>query len=311
MDDFEKKESKGKSIFRIQKKEKNFTILDNTAPHDETLSNGSKGLLWYMLTMPDNWTFHRDELARHSSDSLHQIKKQLKELAEKGYLKRQPKHREDGTNRIEYWETHVFETPQIIEKKPLSDIRTVEKPLSDIQTEGETSVLSDFPLSGKPSRLESHTVEIQPLLSTEDIQITDNTNIPVRVTALPELQKPTGLLFIQQAGIKDLSEDDLICLSMLFKIHTPAAIQKNILESFKRLEKNGGVKVKRHDEEFVIENKKDLPMRYIYNSMKNWDSLKGAGNRVAGGVGDARPSKSNVDRDVKNYARGSEDLFVQ
>jgi hypothetical protein len=129
--------------------------------------------------------------------------------------------------------------------------------------------------------------------------------IPVRGDKLPEIQRPTAILFINESGKEGLDEDDVICLNMLFKMHTPAAIQKTMMDSFKRLDKNGLVTC----DEQEITSRKEMPMRYIYNSMKNWTSLR-RGQHAANGGGSQR-NRANHDRETKSYEKGDRDLFAQ
>ncbi|MGR5875594.1 hypothetical protein ACT7DH_27750 [Bacillus pacificus] len=43
-------------IFRV-KKDVNYSVIHNTPLRDEKLSWRAKGLLAYMLSLPDDWTF--------------------------------------------------------------------------------------------------------------------------------------------------------------------------------------------------------------------------------------------------------------
>ena len=50
----------------------------------------AKGILAYALTLPDDWTFHISELARHAKDGEDSLRTGFKELKELGYVKRYP-----------------------------------------------------------------------------------------------------------------------------------------------------------------------------------------------------------------------------
>ncbi|KAB1363607.1 DNA-binding protein, partial [Bacillus thuringiensis] len=52
-------------IFRV-KKDTNYSVIHNTPLRDENLSWRAKGLLAYMLSLPDDWTFHATELSQHA-----------------------------------------------------------------------------------------------------------------------------------------------------------------------------------------------------------------------------------------------------
>ena len=47
------------------KKEMNYTIINNTGLKDKSLSLKAKGLLAYMLSLPDDWIFYETELIKH------------------------------------------------------------------------------------------------------------------------------------------------------------------------------------------------------------------------------------------------------
>jgi uncharacterized phage protein (TIGR02220 family) len=123
--------------------------MNRTVLNDDRLSWKAKGLHAYMLSMPDDWVFYNEELAKHSSDGIAVIKSSIKELKQNGYLVRKPMKDEKG--KILSWETHVFECPEV-----------------------------DFPPTGQPTDRETHLVENQPLLSNDSLPITEtllNTDI--------------------------------------------------------------------------------------------------------------------------------------
>lgn len=63
-------------------------MISNVGLKDEKLSFKAKGLLAYMLSLPDDWVFYETELVNHSTDGLASVKSGLKELQERGYLDR-------------------------------------------------------------------------------------------------------------------------------------------------------------------------------------------------------------------------------
>lgn len=141
------------------KKETNYTIINNTGLKDEKLSLKSKGLLAYMLSLPDDWVFYEKELINHSTDGRDSIRKGLKELEEHGYLVRERARDDRGKLQGTDWLLH--ETPQNVVKSTFSP-------------------KTDFPMLEKPT-LGKPTLE-NPLLlstnSTKDLSLlnTNNTN---------------------------------------------------------------------------------------------------------------------------------------
>lgn len=69
---------------------KDFTIIPNTILRDEEMTFYEKGLLSYLLSLPDNWEVNVGYIAEHFGDSERAILKGLKRLIEKGYCRRQP-----------------------------------------------------------------------------------------------------------------------------------------------------------------------------------------------------------------------------
>ncbi|MDJ1474360.1 DnaD domain protein [Bacillus sp. LS15-K4] len=109
-------------IVRVEKN-KNYSVVNNTGLRDERLSWKAKGILAYILTLPDDWIFYREELATHAKDGLDSLRSGMKELKEYGYLQRLPIR--DDNNKIVSWETVIHEVPQV---EPLADIPPVEEP---------------------------------------------------------------------------------------------------------------------------------------------------------------------------------------
>lgn len=83
------------SIVRAKRKT-NFTIIGNTGLKDKRLTLKAKGLLAYMLSLPDDWVFYETELKEHSKDGRDSIRSALKELEKSGYLVRSQKREDTG-----------------------------------------------------------------------------------------------------------------------------------------------------------------------------------------------------------------------
>lgn len=95
------------SIFRVEKNA-NYVVMNRTALNDKNLSWKAKGIIAYMLSMPDDWVFYINELTKHSTDGEKSFRSGLKELKDNGYVKRKPVR--EG-NKIVSWETIVSEIP--------------------------------------------------------------------------------------------------------------------------------------------------------------------------------------------------------
>ncbi|TEA81388.1 DnaD domain protein [Bacillus thuringiensis] len=116
-------------IIRV-KKDSNYSVINNTGLKDERLSWKAKGILAYALTLPDDWTFHISELARHAKDGEDSLRTGFKELKELGYVKRYPV-RDGNTKKITRWDTEIYEMPQ--RDMPQMENQDVVKPYEENQ----------------------------------------------------------------------------------------------------------------------------------------------------------------------------------
>jgi len=98
-------------IYRVEKN-KNYVTMNRTALNDNRLSWKAKGIIAYMLSMPDDWTFYISELTKHSIDGEKSFRSGLKELKDCGYVKRFPVYNEE--KKISHWETVIYEAPDLL-----------------------------------------------------------------------------------------------------------------------------------------------------------------------------------------------------
>lgn len=96
-------------IIRAPRPAASFTILENAILRDYRLSYRARGILAYLLSMPDNWRTSSDHLARMGAEGRDAIRSALQELEQRGYLRRRKLQNESGQ-----WvtETYVFDSPQ-------------------------------------------------------------------------------------------------------------------------------------------------------------------------------------------------------
>lgn len=95
-------------INRIRK-ENNFLLVDTGYVRNPNLSAKAKGVLTYILSLPDDWILYKSELPRHFTDGKDSIRAALKELEAKGYLTQEEKRDEKG--RILHHNITVYEVP--------------------------------------------------------------------------------------------------------------------------------------------------------------------------------------------------------
>jgi uncharacterized phage protein (TIGR02220 family) len=130
------------AIFRVRKNA-NYVVMNRTALDDKRLSWKAKGILAYMLSMPDDWVFYTQELCNHAKCGKDGLRSGLQELKQAGYLKRYPV-KENG--KIVAWETIVLEVPETdfpqLEKPQLEFPQMANPPLLNTDSLLSTDVLS-------------------------------------------------------------------------------------------------------------------------------------------------------------------------
>lgn len=107
------------NIVRVKKRENPFVMIDKTGLHDVKLSWKAKGLLAYLISLPDDWKVHERELATHSKDGRDSTRAALKELMENGYVVRRQLRNDDEGKKGQFakYETIVYEVPIDVPKE--------------------------------------------------------------------------------------------------------------------------------------------------------------------------------------------------
>lgn len=103
-------------VFRIEKN-KNYTVMSNYHLRDKSLSFKAKGLLSFMLSLPEDWDYSLNGLVSVSKESKKAIRSILNELKEAGYLIIEQVRGEKGYYKYNYI---IYETPvkEIMEENP-------------------------------------------------------------------------------------------------------------------------------------------------------------------------------------------------
>lgn len=138
------------AVFRVEKK-KGYTVMSNHHLHNKMLSFKAKGLLSFMLSLPENWNYTERGLSQFAKDGRDSIRAALSELEEQGYLERRQSRKEDGT--LAEMEYVIYEQPQPREQeadKVMSEEQMQEDLAENPQV--ETIENTDFsPWSENPS----------------------------------------------------------------------------------------------------------------------------------------------------------------
>ncbi|GLC88671.1 DnaD domain protein [Lysinibacillus piscis] len=229
------------SIIRVAKNS-NYVVMNRTALNDNRLSWRAKGIMAYMLSMPDDWVFYQDELITHSCDGKTAFDGGFKELKKHGYVERR-QVKDEQTQKITHWETIVHEIP--FEPQP-------EKPVGGKTTHWETT------------HLEIHPVENQQLLSTDINQVLNKPNTDINQV----LNKPnTDINQVLTTDMENTQRLYEFFVSRLQKIPSDKLREdidfyiatyhdaNLILEAFNRALTNGSVKAKE---------------KYALATLRNW-----------------------------------------
>ena len=96
------------STFRVNKNV-NYTVMSNHHLQDKRLSLKAKGLLSYMLSLPDDWDYSLKGLTVGCKDGLDSVRTAVLELEERSYVRRQKVRNAKG--QIIDYDYQVYESP--------------------------------------------------------------------------------------------------------------------------------------------------------------------------------------------------------
>lgn len=136
-----------KNILRINKNKNNpYTMINKNVLQDERLSWKARGLMGYLLSLPDDWVIYLEELERHSDkDGRESLASGIKELIGLDYIVREQSRAEKG--KFGAWTYTVFESPQLAANG---------KPDNGSSTANGLSVIG-LSVVGKPATTNTHT----------------------------------------------------------------------------------------------------------------------------------------------------------
>ena len=122
------------TVFIREKKERDFTVINNTFIKDVSLSWKAKGLMAYLLSLPDDWEIHLSEVESHALDGKATLRSAINELKEHGYLIVMQKKENGKFGEMKYIviENPYTEKPQA--EKPQAEKPQAEKPQAENRT---------------------------------------------------------------------------------------------------------------------------------------------------------------------------------
>ncbi len=115
------------SIFKIEKNS-NYTVMSNYHLRDRDLSYKAKGLLSFMLSLPDDWDYSLAGLCAISKESRDGIRSMLKELQEHHYVEIEKVRGDKGYFEYNYL---IYEVPHFINLENEQNNPDMEKPHLD------------------------------------------------------------------------------------------------------------------------------------------------------------------------------------
>lgn len=146
------------SVFRIEKT-RDFTVMSNHHLRNKNMSLRAKGLLSLMLSLPEDWDYTLNGLAKISTEGVDAIRTVIRELENLGYLERRRTRNEKGhLKAAEYiiYERPVFKTDKQLPKQPTYDSPISDNPTLDSPTSERTAQLN----TNKSNTNKSNTKEL-------------------------------------------------------------------------------------------------------------------------------------------------------
>jgi len=114
------------AVYRAEKI-RDYTVMSNCHLRDRNLSLKAKGLLSVMLSLPDNWDYSLEGLARICKEGVASVRAAVAELEEQGYLSR--RRRRLGNGKLGDCEYTIREMPNHADTaEPAGGQPTLEKP---------------------------------------------------------------------------------------------------------------------------------------------------------------------------------------
>lgn len=143
------------------KRSDNFTIIDNEILQRSDITWKAKGILCYLLSLPDDWEVYKTELPNHSKDGYDSTVTGFNELVSKGYITERRARKEDGS--FDGMDYEVFDKPQILDLQ----VNKGKSPTRDFPESGSPE--SGFPNTGFPDLLNTNSKKDSNIKRDEDL----------------------------------------------------------------------------------------------------------------------------------------------
>ncbi|HEY5585660.1 MAG TPA: hypothetical protein VIK78_14385 [Ruminiclostridium sp.] len=115
-----------KTMVRIVKDKNNpYVILNKGFLNDTNLTWQAKGMISYLMSLPDDWKIYESEITTHSQGGVKYVSSIMKELINYGYMKRDRLKSENG--RFTGYEYCVYEVSSIMPQTENGDTENGER----------------------------------------------------------------------------------------------------------------------------------------------------------------------------------------
>lgn len=124
---------------------KAYVVIDNDTAQDPELTWAARGLLVYLLSLPDDWQVRQADLVSRAPEGRTVIDRLMKELAAAGYLERRYTQTPAGRT-VEVW---VHERPEAHRGNPALDLQETREPTAQ-SPQRETRCIEEVPTDQVP-----------------------------------------------------------------------------------------------------------------------------------------------------------------
>ena len=176
-------------VCRIMK-ESNYTRVSNHYLRDNSLSFKAKGLLTLMLSLPEDWDYTIAGLAQFTADGRVSIANTIRELEERGYIRRKQTRGENGAfAQNVYW---IYEVSQIDELPCAENVETVDldEEISENEASGSNEPLADNVSTAINDLSVSQPNLLIPLTDLPSTEIMPTENQAQQIKELQKTEKP-------------------------------------------------------------------------------------------------------------------------
>lgn len=125
-------------VFKIEKNN-NYTVMSNYHLRDNNLSYKAKGLLSFMLSLPEDWDYSLNGLVKISKENRDAIRSILKELQDNHYLKIEKLRGNKGYFEYNYL---IYEKPHIIDQENVDNNPYMDSPNVEEQLQLNTNIIN-------------------------------------------------------------------------------------------------------------------------------------------------------------------------